>query len=120
MNGQVQVERVGDLVVARICGEPSAELLQQCQDQVLALVRAGAPRRVLYDALAMQAPPVDVPWAQRELDEALDGVALRRAVVVPDSRLAFLARLAFGDSDYRVFYEDLDAAVKWLSGDTRA
>jgi hypothetical protein len=71
---------------------------------------------VLYDALEMTPPPVDVPWAQRELDAQLGGVRLRRAIVVPDSKLAFLARLAFGDGDYRVFYDDRVAAVRWLTG----
>ena len=40
---------------------------------------------------------------------------LRRALVVPNSKLAFLARIAFGEGDYRVFYNDMVAAVKWLS-----
>jgi hypothetical protein len=62
----------------------------------------------------MEAPPVDVPWIQRELDEDLGDIHLRRAIVVPNSRLAFLARLAFGEGDYRVFYNDMIAAAKWL------
>jgi hypothetical protein len=65
--------------------------------------------KVLYDTLEMLAPPVDVPWAQRELDETLGTVQLRRAIVVPNSRLAF------GEGDYRVFYNDIVAAVQWLS-----
>ena len=39
----------------------------------------------------------------------------RRAIVVPNTRLAYLARLAFGEGDYRVFYSDIAAAVVWLS-----
>jgi hypothetical protein len=38
--------------------------------------------------------------------------------VVPNSRLAYLARLAFGEGDYRVFYNDIVAAVRWLSEET--
>jgi len=30
-------------------------------------------------------------------------------------RLAYLARLAFGEGEYRVFYNDIVAAVKWLA-----
>jgi hypothetical protein len=55
-----------------------------------------------------------VPWAQRELDEQLGSVKLRRAIVVPNSRIAYLARLAFGEGDYRVFYNDTAAAIAWL------
>ena len=118
MEGQLWVERVGDLVVARVRGEPTALLLQECQERVLRLVRDTGRGKVLYDTLEMKAPPVDVPWAQRELDERLGSTQLRRAIVVPNSRLAYLARLAFGEGDYRVFYDDIVAAVQWLSEDT--
>ena len=40
---------------------------------------------------------------------------LKRAIVVPDSKLAYLARLAFGEGDYRVFYDDIVGAVRWLT-----
>lgn len=113
--GQLWVELVGELVVARVRGEPTAELLRECQSQVLFLVRDAGRGKVLYDTLEMLPPPVDVPWAQRELDETLGSVQLRRAIVVPNSRLAYLARLAFGEGDYRVFYNDMVAAVQWLS-----
>jgi hypothetical protein len=116
MQGRLWVELVGDLVIARLRGEPTAELLRACQDQVLFLVRDAGRGKVLYDTLEMLPPPVDVPWAQRELDDATLGtVQLRRAIVVPNSRLAYLARLAFGEGDYRVFYNDMVAAVRWLS-----
>ncbi len=115
MKGQLWVELVGDLVMARVRGEPTAELLQECQQKVLFLVRDANRGKVLYDTLEMEAPPVDVPWAQRELDESLGSTKLRRAIVVPNSRLAYLARLAFGEGDYRVFYNDMVAAVTWLS-----
>jgi hypothetical protein len=114
MQGQAWVELVGDLVVARVRGEPTEAILRECQDQVLFLVRDAGRGKVLYDTLEMEAPPVDVPWVQRELDEKLGTVKLRRAIVVPNSKLAYLARLAFGEGDYRVFYNDIVAAVRWL------
>ena len=115
MKGQAWVELVGDLVIARVRGEPSEELLRDTQEQVLFLVRDAGRGRVLYDTLEMEAPPIDVPWAQRALDEQLGAIRLRRAIVVPNSKLAYLARLAFGEGDYRVFYNDMVAAIKWLS-----
>jgi hypothetical protein len=42
------------------------------------------------------------------------GLKIRRAIVVPTSKLAYLARLAFGEGDYRVFYNDISAAINWL------
>lgn len=115
MEGQLWVELVGDLVVARIRGEPTAALLQECQEKVLFLAQDAERAKVLCDALEMEPPPVDVPLAQRELDKGAGSIKLKRAIVVPNSRLAYLARLAFGDGDYRVFYNDMVAAVKWLS-----
>jgi len=65
--------------------------------------------------MRMQSPHVDVPWLQRELDEKLGDLQLRRAIVVSTAKLACLSRLAVGDGDYRVFYNDIAAAVKWLT-----
>ena len=111
------MELEGDVVVARISGEPTEALLRTTQEQVICLVRDAGRGRVLYDTLEMTPPPVDVPWAQRSLDETLGAIRLKRAIVVPDSRLAYLARLAFGEGDYRVFYNDRAAALRWLSDD---
>jgi hypothetical protein len=115
MQGQLWVELVRDLIIARVRGEPTEGLLAQCQDQVLQLVRDTRRAKVLYDTLEMEPPPVDVPLAQRKLDEALGPLQLRRAIVVPNSRLAYLARLAFGEGDYRVFYNDITGAITWLN-----
>lgn len=114
-DAQLWVEVVGDLIIARVRGEPTAALLRECQERVLFLVKDAGRGKVLYDTLEMYAPPIDIPWVQRELDEQLGPIQLRRALVVPNSKLAFLARIAFGEGDYRVFYNDMVAAVKWLS-----
>lgn len=111
--GEAWVGLEGDVVVARVRGEPTEALLRRTQEHVLRLA-ADAGGRVLYDALEMTAPPVDVPWSQRRLDDQLGAIRLRRAIVVPDTKLAYLARLAFGEGDYRVFYDDRMAAVRWL------
>ncbi len=118
MTGSLWVEPVGGLIVARVRGQPTEALLCECQDRVIQIARdtlEAAIHKVLYDALEMESPHVDVPLAQRQLDEALGSLRLRRAIVVPNTRLAYLARLAFGEGDYRVFYNDIAAAVSWLS-----
>jgi hypothetical protein len=117
MQGHLWVELVGDLIVARIRGQPTEALLRECQTQVVQLVRDTGRGKVLYDTLEMDPPAVDLPLFQRKLDEALGELELRRAIVVPGSRLAYLARLAFGEGDYRVFYNDIAAAIAWLSED---
>jgi hypothetical protein len=118
MDGQLWVEPVGSLIIARVRGQPTETLLRECQSRVIQIARDSHDRavhHVLYDALEMESPPVDVPLAQRALDETLGMFRLRRAIVVPNTRLAYLARLAFGEGDYRVFYSDMAAAVAWLS-----
>lgn len=115
MNDALWVELAGDLILARLRGEPSPGMLRECQDRVLLLASESGRSRVLYDTLEMTPPPVEVTFVQRELDQAPAAARLRRAIVVPNSRLAYLARLAFGEGDYRVFYGDMVAAVKWLS-----
>ncbi|HEX4923832.1 MAG TPA: hypothetical protein VFV50_07090 [Bdellovibrionales bacterium] len=81
----------------------------------MALVKETRCNRVLYDGLEMEAPPIEVPISQWSLDKDLDSRALQRAIVVPNTRLAYLARIAFGEGNYRVFYNDLTSAVHWLS-----
>ena len=116
MTDKLWVELVGDLIIARVRGEPTVELLRECQEQVVFLARDSGRNKILYDALEMLPPPVAVPWSQRELDEQLEGLQLRRAIVVPNSKLAYLARLAFGEGVYRVFYNDMIQAVEWVAG----
>ena len=118
MDHQLWVEPLPDLILARLRGEPTEALLRECQERVLQLVRDTGRDRVLYDALEMTAPPVEVPLLQQRLDAELGTVHLRRAIVVPNTRLAYLARLAFGEGDYRVFYSDITAAIHWLTDDS--
>ena len=79
------------------------------------LVQETGQHRILYDALELIAPPVQVALFQEKLDEGLDTQKWRRAIVVPNTKLAYLARLAFGEGNYRVFYSDIAAAIKWLT-----
>jgi hypothetical protein len=100
--------------MARVRGVPTEALLTECQRRVLQLLKDTGRGKVLYDALEMDPPSVEVTLVQQKLDAQLGSVRLRRAIVVPNSRLAYLARLAFGEGDYRVFYNDMTAAIMWL------
>jgi hypothetical protein len=114
MQDQLWVEPIGNLIIARIRGVPSEAILTECQRRVLQLVQDTGRGKVLYDALEMEPPPVDIVLVQQKLDALLGPLRLRRAIVVPNTRLAYLARLAFGEGDYRVFYSDMTAAILWL------
>lgn len=113
--GHLWVELVGDVIVARVRGMPTVELIQACQGRVLSLLQDTGCRRVLYDALEMERPPVDIAVVQQGLTSNLKAHSARIALVVPNTALAYLARLAFGESDHRVFYNDIAGAFAWLA-----
>ncbi|HKG95271.1 MAG TPA: hypothetical protein VKA84_25355 [Gemmatimonadaceae bacterium] len=118
MDGSYWVELVGDVIVARIRGQPTPEILERCQGAVVMLLRDTQRSKILYDALEMLDPTADIALMQRSLDaSSLGARPVRRAAVVPNSRVAYLARLAFGDGEHRVFYNDLAAALGWLNGE---
>jgi hypothetical protein len=115
MENHLWVEPVGKVIIARMRGTPNEELLTECQDRILNLVKETGSGLILHDCLEMETPPVEVPVSQWKLDEEMGDIRIRRAVVVPNTRLAYLARLAFGEGNYRVFYNDMAAAFAWLA-----
>ena len=114
-NQQLWIEPVGGIIWARLRGVPTEELIRECQERVLQLVRDTGNGKLLYDAIELELPTVDPALVQQKLESERDpALAIRRAIVVPNSRVAFLSRLAFGEGDYRVFYNDFSAAIRWL------
>jgi hypothetical protein len=111
---QLDVRVSDDLLLVEVQGEMNEAVLRECQQRVLELALETGLRRVLYDARAMIAPEADVALMQQKLDDQLGGVKLRRAIVVPGTRLAYLARIAFFEGEDRVFYDDIEAAQAWL------
>lgn len=107
----------GDLLLVEQIGEMNETVLRECQRRVLALARETGLRRVLYDARCMVPPAAEMALMQQELDGGLDGMKLRRAIVVPGTRIAYLARIAFFAGEDRVFYDDIAAARAWLRQD---
>jgi CheY-like chemotaxis protein len=57
---------------------------------------------------------LDLVELQHKLNTGFQEMDVKLAVVVPGSRLAYLARLAFGYLNYRVFYESVTDALQWL------
>jgi hypothetical protein len=117
----IWVEPVGSVIVARLRGKPTAEMLRECEERVLALARDTQQVRVLYDALELEAPEMELVLLQQRLDsgkkDSLSAASLRTAILVPNTRIAYLSRIAFGhvgEENYRVFYNDFGAALKWL------
>lgn len=115
------VEPVGNIIVARLRGECTEAMLKECQERVLLLTQETQRVKILYDALEMQAPSIDLVLIQQKLETEtrarLGPVQLRKAILVPDTRIAYLSRIAFGqfgEGEYRVFYNDISQAILWL------
>ena len=109
-----QCEAVGALVRVRLLGSPTERVLEECQISMLEKMRDSGAKAVLYDLTEMQPAPINVLLYQRMLNEHLDALRIKRAIVVPNAEIAHLARLAFGGSEYRIFYDDLQGAQDYL------
>lgn len=107
-------EALGSLVVVRLTQPASERVLEECQLSLLETMAQTGSKAVLYDLTEMAPAPVNVLLYQRLLNEHVRHLDLRRAIVVPNTRIAHLARLAFGVGDYKLFYDDLEAAKRFL------
>ncbi|HEY9763706.1 MAG TPA: hypothetical protein V6D07_14335 [Trichocoleus sp.] len=112
---QLWVEPVGEIIIARIRGVATAQLIQECHKRIAALQSDTGCQRVLYDALELERPPIEIVLTQQGLTDALKQADVKVAIVVPNTGIAYLSRLAFGEANHRVFYNDIAAAVSWLS-----
>jgi hypothetical protein len=112
---QLWIEPVNGIILARLRGTPTEAILAECQQRVLMLAADTQQSKVLYDGLEMEAPSIDLTiWLQKQVEAEPEMLSLRCALVVPNTRTAYLARLVFGGGDYRVFYNDIEAAYRWL------
>jgi|SRR3954463_1996871 hypothetical protein len=114
-DGKLWVEMVGEIIIARIRGTATAELIRHCQNRVIALQRDTGCHRIMYDALELDRPAMDTVLTQQDLTDELKQSRVKIAIVVPNTAIAYLSRLAFGEANHRVFYNDISAAVLWLN-----
>jgi len=107
-------EATGPFVTVRLMQVLSERVLEECQLCVLETMRRSGSKAVLYDLTDMTSAPINVLLFQRLLNEHVAHLELRRAIVAPNALIAHLARLAFGNCDYRLFYDDMAAAKAFL------
>lgn len=115
---QLWVEPVGEIIIARIRGVATAQLIQECHKRIAALQSDTGYQRVLYDALELERPPIEIVLTQQGLTDTLKQTEVKVAIVVPNTGIAYLSRLAFGEANHRVFYNDIAAAISWLGEET--
>jgi hypothetical protein len=61
--GTMWVEPVGGMIIARIRGIATADLIQECQKRVMELQSDTGCKRVMYDALELERPPLQTVLA---------------------------------------------------------
>lgn len=109
------VEQAGDIIVARVRGKMTVELLRERSKRILQIAHDTGCRKLLLDDLELDPISQEAVALQQSLNEPLDALNFCIAVLVPNSRLAYLARVQFHGNNHRVFYNDMTAAVLWLS-----
>ncbi len=107
-------EAAGSFVLVRLLQAPTQRLLEECQISMLEEMHKATAKAVLYDFTEMQPAPMSVLLFQRVLNDHLALLRIKRAIVVPNAQIAHLARIAFGGSEYRIFYDDLEGAKDYL------
>ncbi len=117
--GELHVQEIGQIIVARISGDLSASMVMALGQEIKRIAQETGLNRVLINGLEMNPPQIEIPILQWQLNAEQVELKLRRAIVVRDSRMAYLARLAFGEAEHRVFYEDLAGAMSWLNDEPR-
>lgn len=111
---QLHIEVMDGLIIARIVGEPTTDFFHDAIMRLKQVVKDTGIRKVLYDMLATDAPYMDVILHGTRTAVETPGKPLQRAVVVPNSKLAYMTRIIFGEVNCRIFYRDMEAAIEWL------
>ena len=99
-------EAAGSLVVVRLMRPMSERVLEECQLCMLETMQETGSKAVLYDLTEMQPTSLNVLLYQRILNDHVRHLDLRRAIVVPNTQI--------GVGDYKLFYDDLEAAKRFL------
>src|SRR5450830_1650899 len=98
LNSQLWIEPLGNVVVVRVRGELTESLLKEIHERVIQLLRDTEYTRVLYDTLEMESPDIDIALLQEKLNEKTKQLfadqSLRKAILVSNTRLGYLSRIA--------------------------
>jgi hypothetical protein len=116
VDGRLTCEVVGQHVVARVLGGPTtAAALEEGHAELLTLVRSSGHTSVLYDLRELDVQSAQALLQQESSEREASDLRLRRAIVVSNMSVGYLARLAFSADECGVFFRDYDSAVRYLS-----
>lgn len=115
MTGTVSVTRDQTVIVARYTGAMTTELVEDAQQQIRALLQGATDRRILYDTVEMEKPPMHLAMSMRRFDAEIRDRVAKSATIVSNAAIAFLAKVAFAASrNHTVFYGDTEEALAWV------
>ena len=115
---EIWVEKIDGIIMTRMRGLPTEAINRELQNRILQLLDADGSGLVLYDIREVEIPPIEAPISQWKIDKESGPLNLKRAVVVPNEKLAYLAGISFANQDFRVFYHDIGSAISWLKGNS--
>lgn len=99
MTEQLWIEPVGDIVLVQLKGMVSGEIIDECHKRILRLTQELGHGRVLLDLQEVEPPSLDVATYPWNIELQTGPLKLRRAVLVSNTRRAYLARMAFGENE---------------------
>jgi PleD family two-component response regulator len=111
---QLSVVLMNNIIHALPAGSISEQLILERHFRVIRLIAESGYKAVLYNSLDLEPPSLDLVELQHKLNAELHKNGVKLAVVVPATRFAYLARLAFGNMDCQVFYGNVNDALRWL------
>ena len=108
------MELVGQIIIARILGALTEALLEMRHQRILQTAKTTACKKLRLDDLQTKAPTYADIEKQRSINVELHALEFKIAIVVPETQMAYLARLKFSHENHRIFYFDLAEAISWL------
>lgn len=120
MQGQFWIDSVGQIIIVRAKGKTSVTAVRERHARIIQLSQKTGCKKILFDFLEAEAPSYEVKAIQQQLNIELKALNFRIAIVVPNFLLAYHGRIAFGDDNHRIVYEDLTEAVSWLNTENDA
>lgn len=113
---KLSAEVINGVVFIKVVGALSETVLEQRHELMLRCADATGAKRVLFDVRGAKPPSEEARGLQQKLNSQFSVLGLKLAVVVSDTRMAFLARQTFFGLHHHVVYDDVEIAATWLRG----
>jgi hypothetical protein len=109
------VDLVGGIIVAKVIGPLTEEIIRSRHAQVIRLALDTGCSKVLLDGRRTELPTDATADLQRALNPSLKILNLRIAILVTKTAQTNWARHAYINHEHQVFRDDIVSAVEWLN-----